>query len=348
MNRHIQTLRGLACVMLVLYHVIGTDPWHGLRVTDGPVRWFNDGLAYLRMPLFTVLSGLVYGMRPFLTGDDSSRFLIGKVRRLLLPMLVVGTIFALLQAVNPGSNESVPNWLLLHIEPVAHFWYLEALLWVFLLVWALERNDCLRRARDYLLVFVASVALYLTVPGPRLLAIQGAIYLLPYFLSGLAVTRFGLWSKLRHPGLLAALLLLACLAAWQIGLPAFYPNRRAAWFLLAGLSLCGLCLSLRIEWPWLARLGSASYSIYLFHVFFTASSRIALDASGLGMTPVQISIGLLCGLTGPLLVDRYASRSPWLALLLLGKSLRKRPSRVAAGSAALTLPGPLDVTRTGA
>lgn len=324
MNRHIQTLRGLACVLLVLYHVIGTDPWHGLRIAEGPVRWFNDGLAYLRMPLFTVLSGLVYGLRPFLQGDDSRRFLIGKVRRLMLPMLVVGTAFALLQAASPGSNESVPNWLLLHIEPVAHFWFLEALLWVFLLVWALERSACLRRGPDYLLVFLASVILYLTLPGPRLLAIQGAIYLLPYFLLGLAVTRFGWWSKLRHPWLLGALLLLAVLAVLQIGVPAFYPNRRTGWFLLAGLSLCGLCLSLRLEWSWLARLGSASYTIYLFHVFFTASSRMALEKAGLNSLPVQIAVGLLCGLIGPLLVDHYASRSPWPALLLLGKSSRKR------------------------
>lgn len=324
MSRHIQTLRGLACVLLVLYHVIGTDPWHGLHITDGPVRLFNDGLAYLRMPLFTVLSGLVYGFRPFLKQGDSRIFLIGKVRRLIVPMLVVGTAFALLQAANPRSNEIVPNWLLLHIEPVAHFWFLESLLWIFVLVWALERRAYLSRRHDYLLVFLASVLLYLTVRGPRLLGIQGAIYLLPYFLFGLAATRFGWSSKLRQRWLQIALLLLAAFAVVQIGIPAFYPDRRTWLFLLAGLSLCGLCLSVRIEWPWLARIGAAAYTIYLFHVFFTATSRIALERVGLNILPVQIAVGLLSGLIGPLFVDIYASRTPWLALLLLGKSPRKR------------------------
>lgn len=104
MNLPIETLRGLACLLLVLYHVIGADASLGLRVEDGPVRWLNDGLAYLRMPLFTFLSGLVYGLRPF--AGNSRAFLVGKVRRLLIPMLFVGTLFAVLQALIPGTNSA--------------------------------------------------------------------------------------------------------------------------------------------------------------------------------------------------------------------------------------------------
>lgn len=102
MNRQIETLRGFACVLLVLYHVIGADPSNGLRVNEGPVRLMNDALAYVRMPLFTFLSGMVYGLRPF--GGDTRRFVIGKCRRLLIPMFVVGTLFAVVQALTPGAT----------------------------------------------------------------------------------------------------------------------------------------------------------------------------------------------------------------------------------------------------
>ena len=133
-ERHarIQALRGLACVLLVLYHVVGDRPANGLRVDEGPVRWLNDGLAYLRMPLFTFLSGWVYGMRPM--EGAFGQFVKGKARRLLVPMLSVGTLFALVQACIPGSNAAVQNWYALHIQPVAHYWYLESLFWVFLAV----------------------------------------------------------------------------------------------------------------------------------------------------------------------------------------------------------------------
>jgi len=59
LNLRLETLRGLACILLVLYHVVGSDPAQGLMLADGWLRWLNDGLAYLRMPLFTFLSGWI-------------------------------------------------------------------------------------------------------------------------------------------------------------------------------------------------------------------------------------------------------------------------------------------------
>jgi len=323
MNLHIQSLRGLACVLLVLYHVVGSDQSQGLQVADGLVRWFNDGLAYLRMPLFTVLSGLVYGLRPFVQGGDSRAFLFGKVRRLLAPMLVVGTIFAILQAITPGTHGATQDWRLLHIEPVAHFWFLESLFWVFMLIWLLERQAYLSRPRDYGLVLSAAVVLYLNVRGPRTFSIEGAIYLFPYFLAGLAVTRFGVWRQLSKPLLLSILFLLALLAVISMGIPQPNLDRRTLWVLLAGLSLCGLCLGIRLDWPWLVRIGISSYAIYLFHVFFTATSRIALQKIGIEAFPLQLVAGLLFGLLGPMGLERFVSQFRWPALLLLGKSLRK-------------------------
>jgi peptidoglycan/LPS O-acetylase OafA/YrhL len=324
-NPHIQSLRGLAIVLLVLYKVVGTDPYVGLQVADGPLRWFNDGLAYLRMPLFTVLSGLVYGMRPLRAGDDSRAFLLGKARRLLLPMLVVGTLFALLQSVTPGTHGQISNWWLLHIVPVNHLWYCEALCWIFLLVWLLERLDCISRPGQLALVWAAAALVHLFVPGTPLLAIEGTLYLLPYFLVGLAVSRFGIWMRLEGWSARALLLLLAWLAVWQLGMPTFHNDRRTALTLLAGLALCGLVLGLRLRSGWLERLGHSSYPIFLYHIFFTAASRIALDRLGLESLQLKLLAGLTLGLVGPLLVERLASRQDWSALWLLGQS-RSRSS----------------------
>ena len=47
--------------------------------------------------------------------------------RLIVPVLTVGTLFAVVQAVVPGTNEKVTQWHLLHLLPVAHYWFLEAL-----------------------------------------------------------------------------------------------------------------------------------------------------------------------------------------------------------------------------
>lgn len=320
MNLPIETLRGLACLLLVLYHVIGADASLGLRVEDGPVRWLNDGLAYLRMPLFTFLSGLVYGLRPF--AGNSRAFLVGKVRRLLIPMLFVGTLFAVLQALIPGTNSAVGPWYLLHIRPVAHFWFLESLFWVFLVIWLLERWNLIREVKGYLLALTLACALYLTVRGWFMLGIEGAIYLMPYFLFGLAFSRFPLKPYLTSAWVRWGLLMLAAVAVISMGMPVSNPDRRTVAMLAVGMSLCMLSLSLVRVVPGLAAIGRHSYAIYLFHVFFTAAVRIALNLAHIKLLPIDILLGLAIGLAGPIVLDRIASRFKWPALLLLGKALK--------------------------
>ena len=60
----VDTLRGIACFLLVAYHVVGGDPTAGLKINEGIVRQIVDVLVYLRMPLFVFLSGYVYAHRP--------------------------------------------------------------------------------------------------------------------------------------------------------------------------------------------------------------------------------------------------------------------------------------------
>lgn len=213
----IQTLRGLACLLLVLYHVVGADASLGLRVQDGSLRWLNDGLAYLRMPLFTFLSGLVYGLRPF--SGNSRAFLLGKARRLLIPMLVVGTLFALLQGLTPGVNASSGPWYLLHLRPVAHFWFVESLFWVFLVIWMLERKQWIAGIKGSLLALGLSCAVYLSIRGSPWLSLEGAIYLMPYFLVGLMFSRFQLQSHLANPWVRWLLVVVAVGAVVFMGLP---------------------------------------------------------------------------------------------------------------------------------
>jgi len=328
-ERRLDALRGLACVLLVLFHVIGSDPSNGLRVADGPLRVLNDGLAYLRLPLFTFLSGMVYGLRPF--AGDSRAFLGGKARRLLVPMLFVGTLFALAQSFLPATNFSGPgggdrNWLLLHIEPVAHFWFLESMFWMFLLTWVLESARILAKPWRFAAVGLLAATADLALAGPRWLAIDGAVYLLPYFLGGVAVARFSLVPQLGRTWARAMLIAVAALAIVQLGTPVPNPDRHTLWILLAGMALCALCAGLRLDAPWLARIGTASYAIYLFHVFFTAASRIAMDKAGLAALPLQIGAGLALGLVGPMLIARLAQHSALLRLLLLGQPFRGDPS----------------------
>jgi peptidoglycan/LPS O-acetylase OafA/YrhL len=210
------------------------------------------------------------------------------------------------------------------VQPVAHFWFVESLFWVFVLLWAFERAAWLQTAKGFAVVFALACGVYLSVRGWHWFGLEGAIYLLPYFLAGLAATRFSFRAWLAKPWVKIGLLACAVGMVLWMGTPVSNPDRRTVWMLLSGLSLCLLCLSFGWANRHLAGIGRHSYAIYLFHVFFTAAARIALDRLQIDVLPMDLVAGVTLGLAGPVVVDRLASRFKWTAVLLLGKSPRHR------------------------
>ena len=64
-NLQVETLRGFAIVPVVMGHVIGSASDGGMKVSeDSFLRYLYFTFEYLRMPLFTVISGWVYALRP--------------------------------------------------------------------------------------------------------------------------------------------------------------------------------------------------------------------------------------------------------------------------------------------
>ena len=96
------SIRGLACILVVAYHVIGDTPQAGLKVENIDVRFIFDYLGLLKMPLFAFISGYFYAMQPL--ESHLKRFIFIKFRQLIIPMLVVGTIFAVMKVWVSGVN----------------------------------------------------------------------------------------------------------------------------------------------------------------------------------------------------------------------------------------------------
>ena len=61
---NILTLRGLACILVVLFHVIQSFLVNNIITSESFLVMFGALLAFVRMPLFTFLSGYVYSIRP--------------------------------------------------------------------------------------------------------------------------------------------------------------------------------------------------------------------------------------------------------------------------------------------
>ena len=333
----IDTLRGLTCLLLVLFHVAGDRPTSGLMLpTHHWLRIFNDIIAYVRMPLFAFMSGYMYAHRPCTT--ISGRFLHNKAQRMLLPVLTVGTIFAFLQASIPGASSMAASWWTLHINPVGHFWFLQSLFIIFLVVVLLEHARMLTSASSFAIAWGLSALLFVTWEAPPHLGLSGSVYLLPFFLGGLACKRFAMEGRQT-----IALALFVFVAASVVSIirpedPAASGSPIAE--MLVGLSGALLLLRSGMKSALLARIGTWSFVIYLLHIFFTAGCRIVLRKFGMTDTGVLLAAGLTAGMTGPVLAALVIRRQPWLDFLLLGGDLRKTQKiSGASGTVPINLPG---------
>ncbi|MBT2373310.1 acyltransferase family protein [Pseudomonas fluorescens] len=326
----IETLRGLACLLLVLYHVIG-PLGGGLKIDVGsPFRVIADSMVYVRMPLFTFISGYIYSIYK-IRGNDFSAYFIGKVRRLIVPLFCVGVPFSVLQAIGPGVNKEVGliDALLSFYVPVNHFWFLQAVFIIFMFVGLLEWRGLLQTAtRLYLLLGFAAVVFLLPPFAVDAFGINGAVYLLPFFVMGMIghekVNEIRRSLKVIGPLVFVLIsLVLLYVAAVDRGL---IVDRRSLVGLLVGCVSCVALLSSNVRVQWLIWLGGYSYAIFLFHVLFAAASRFALGRLGVSDESVLVLSGVAFGLLGPVVLSSIFSRFALTSTLFLGeRAAREKP-----------------------
>ncbi|APE09687.1 hypothetical protein BO226_11140 [Rhodococcus sp. 2G] len=336
----IQALRGLAVFLMVAGHVIGTSSDRGMNVADDSIwRLFYLGLEDIRMPLFTVISGYVYAMRPIESRDDLPQLLRGKTRRLILPLLTVGVLLFGMKLVVPDTNSKpkLSEFWRVYVYGYEHLWFLQSIFLIFLTVGVLGAAGALCTVPRWAACTAVALLLFVFVRVPdtaNVFSINGAIRLLPFFLIGYGMYRFKLFS-FRRWELLGALAVFA--GVYSIRLAVIVNDLepqdavRRALSLAVGVGGVMLLYSLRklIAYRWLAWIGGFSFGIYLLHVFGSAGARIALGKVGIDWDPAVFVVCLAVGVGAPIIFQLLFGRWNIVRTLLLGEKPRRRPQAIA-------------------
>jgi fucose 4-O-acetylase-like acetyltransferase len=325
-EQSIETIRGIAILLMVAGHVIGNKSDTGLMVGDDSAwRYFYHSFEYLRMPLFTAISGFVYALKP-VSGDFVLQFIKGKSRRILLPFLFVSTLQYSLNAFIPAVNNRVDMadiWKI-YIYSYGQFWFLQALFLVFLTVVILEINNIINHFRGWMISFVISVLILIfAVPYvmTSFLSFTSYLYLLPFFLLGIGINRYSETLFRKTNLIIILILLITGLVIQQLNWFGFLDMQDAKYGKLGTfIGLTGIFLIFYIRRPnrFLAELGYYSYGIYLFHVFGTAGSRIISKWLGIHNLFSLFIIGLVFGLGLPILLELVLLKNAVLRRLFLG------------------------------
>ncbi len=343
-DESIETLRGLAIVLVVLGHVALELGHRGMLSSHHAVAYVVESLSYLRMPLFTVIAGYVYALRPVRAGAEK-KFALGKLRRVLLPFIFVGLIDAAYldyRFDGVAFNQLGETLFGIFALDLGHLWYLKAMLWIFAGTMLLDAGKVLERVRPWVLILIGTALVSTAVAGNERhmlpwLALGDTLYILPYFVLGLGLYRFG--DALRGRKLTAAvagLFVAAVVAhqAWLIPLHPITPGsvsgkaQGAAAVLLEksvitafGLSATFLLFRVRRAVPGLAELGHHAYAVYLFHgvafyAGFVLASRLLGVEAPTALVVWMLAAGLLLPVALKLVIVRWTW--PWPRRLLLG------------------------------
>jgi glucans biosynthesis protein C len=326
-SARVQTLRGIACLLLVAFHTVGSTAASGLHVPDDSLyREFTNLFVHVRMPLFTFLSGLVYAYRPLRAGH-ALQFSGKKLRRLGLPLIVASTLLYCLHFAMHHEVPPLPQMWTIYVFPYWHLWFVQALLLVFGALVVLESLGALSTFPRFMLVFAVSVGLYAYGPFERqnILGLHNATYLLPFFLGGLGAHRYRDLVRLRRVLIATVLCFVVTqgLHTYIVLTRALAPidpvEHRSALNLLIGLSasLCALQLMPRIRL--MEKIGGSSYAIYLYHPLFVAAALFAAGAQVATSTSLLFVLAGIAGIVGPMLMERGARHIPGGQLLLEGR-----------------------------
>lgn len=298
MYLNLQAMRGLAAVMVVMFHALGMAQAYGLDagVLKRTGEWGSSGVD-----VFFVLSGVVLTLSVDKSMPDAWSFFIARCRRVVPLYATLTLLMVLLPMVVPSLlRGQVPSWghalaSLAFLSQVLH-----GQMPVLYVGWSLE----------YEMLFYAVMSLCLLTRNAHLVAWGSGVVLcaavafgLPNlvleFLLGVLVARTLSWGG-RAWGVALTLSGAACwLASMGMGFDVD-AWRVVVWGMPAAALLAGLMRLPQIRpGAWVA-LGEASYSIYLIQVFALPAIFKVLQRwmPGAPADPVTILAVLLTACSG--------------------------------------------------
>lgn len=321
----IETLRGIAIVLVVGFHIVNDRPL-------GDAKNFYSYLAFsfqnIRMPLFTAISGYLYAVKP--VGEHMfTPFMKGKTRRLLVPMFFVVTLQYLSSVLLPNVNnpEELTSIWKVYIFPYEHFWFIQAILLIFVFIGFLESSNMIGSFNRWLGALAFSILFFVIKPAipssMDFFSFGGAIYLCPFFLLGMGLFRYSDLTQSRYAAILTGSILVFCIFIQQLSW--FFTldiNTGKNSFLGISMAISGCAVLFRfrssLETRFIAFIGGYAYTIYLYQAFGAGlGRRIAsnvLDFSGHSYFWLVLIIAVTFGLV----LEKILLKTKFLKKIMLG------------------------------
>ena len=318
-------LKGYACLLVIFGHIIIGIRTSGMAV-PGVLPLTEKFIWSFHIDLFMFLSGYVYSITGGISRAKSRiSFMLSKLLNLGVPYFVFSAAYIAVNSLTPGVNNenSLSDILKIWYSPVAQYWFIFALFWLFVIYALLSK-------------FLSNIAITALLYSAFLLFIFFGVNTGFLDSSFNCVLAFGIGTCLKslnvqklHPILRIGIVIFHAAAATLAIKTAFYDNfLMDDVFTLLGIFSSVCFISLFVDFQPISQsllyICKYSFPLYLLHTFFTAATRILLLKMGIQNLTLHICAACVTGILFPILIAKLFSRSPYLDFFFYpSKSVKK-------------------------
>lgn len=308
-NVLVDRLKGYACFLVLFGHVI-----MGIRIAGIDIPEFFFGMEKFlwsfHVALFLFLSGVVYTVTGEWKGKKSKwKFILYKLYNLGVPYIIFSTIYVLINSFVGEVNTGFSALDILYIwkTPIAQYWFLYALFFLFCIWTAL--SGILKNWQIALIVVVIG---YL---APFLGISLGCMEVVFYSALAFGIGTFINFKKLTNIPIWAKCLAVSVHIA--LGVIFFLTGKIEAplvkeIMIIIGIYSSIMFISMLQGCKWVARfldfVNKYSFQIYLLHTIFTAGIRIIMHRVNITQWWIHVIVGTVCGLFFSVLAGKIADK----------------------------------------
>ena len=324
-EKWVDDVKVIACILVVLGHFFQSMTKANILSENDLYEWFNTTIYYFHVPLFFICSGYLYQKYSKVNSIGSwCKNVAKKALALGVPYVTFSTATWLLKMVFADSVNRQADGLFstLVVNPSAPYWYLYALLFIFLVTPTLSS---MKVASVVLMIALVAKTLILTGGGTSIYAVSTVLSNEIWFVLGMSICAFNVRLKGRKVqgtilGLLFIILsIVVYTAKIQSGVIAFVMGVLACVAVI--LMVAGFEEKFGTGMDLLAKY---TMPIFLMHTLFAAPTRSVLLKMGVTNAVVHIVMGLGISLSGPIIAAWIMKKTKWLEFFLYPNKALKR------------------------
>ena len=286
--------KGIAITLVVIGHMLRGFTSAGLyNQYKGILNYIDFTLYSFHVPLFFLASGLLYSYKTHIDSKDELLSFIKKKCKVIIPPYIIFSLAQLVIKIIMSSsvNHKVKVFDLVKIiyMPVEQFWFLYALLLIFIICAILDYKISSNKLKLLIVTILYIVYPHLTT----VCAIREACKYLIYFFIG----RFFVEKDIKLNALF-------CIISYLITNLIFYNLHIKNYLLEIIIAFLGICMIISIssfiKFDVITKLGRYTMPIFLMHTILGSGARIILIKLGIENLLIQVIIGLIFGITVPI------------------------------------------------